>query len=243
MLTGSTVTRGLVLLEPDESGELVMTEIVASVALARCTRCKIRRRVLPCDAMPRKTYGLAVIALLVAQYAAGDRSLRQVAWAQLGERTPQHTTLHGWTEGLGAHVLERPAAQGSTVPFGRVLADAESREPGVRQIASAEHRVDERRYRSEGRRERLAAVAMLLAIAVLVTCRRGADGLVEFRRLAVVWSVSCALGFPSRFSCTPIEQDGGRSRARSRPDRRGGPDRCQIRTRSPPGASSRSRPS
>lgn len=240
MLSKSTVTRGLVLLEPDKSGELVMTMIEATVALARCLRCEARPRVLPYDALPRKTYGLAVIALLVTQYSAGDRSLRQVAWGQLGERTPAHTTLHGWTEGLGAYVLERPAAQCS-VPFSRVLVDAESREPGVRQIVSAEHPVDERRYRSEGRRERLAAVAMLLAIAVLVTCRRGADALLEFRRRAVSWSGSCALDFPSRFSCTPIERGCRPAPARSHPHPRTGPDRCQIRTRSPPGASSRSR--
>ena len=34
--------------------------------------------------------------------------MRQVAWVQLyGERTPEHTTLHGWTEGLGAWWLGR----------------------------------------------------------------------------------------------------------------------------------------
>jgi len=238
-LTGSTVTRGLVLLEPDDSGELEMVRLDASVAIARCVRCKTRRRVLPCDALPRKTFGLAAVGRVISEYSRGDRSLRQVAWGQLGERTPAHTTLHGWTEGLGAHVLERPAAQQDGVPFGRVLADAESREPGIRAIVSAEHWVDERRFRSEDRRERLAAVAMCLAIAVLVTGQRAPDSLIELRRL-VLGSASCALDFPSRFSCTPIEQAARSAAARSRANPRRGRDRCPTRTRSPPGASSRS---
>ena len=55
------VGRGLVLLEADQHGVLETVPLDATVAIARCPRCKTRPRVLPCDALPRKTYGLAVI--------------------------------------------------------------------------------------------------------------------------------------------------------------------------------------
>jgi hypothetical protein len=233
----------LVLLERDASGEPALVKIDATVATAACWRCGIRSRVLPCDVLPRKTYGLCVIAAEVAAYSRGDRSLRQVAWSQLGDRTPAHTTLHGWTEGLGAHVLERPATTLDGMPFGRVLADAESRESMVRQLTSSEPWVDERRFRSEGRRERLAAVALCFAVALLVTGRSGPESLVELRHRSVSWSDSCTLAFPSRLSCTAMEQVVSPAPAGSRPTQRKGRDRCPTRTRSPPGDSSRSPPS
>lgn len=59
--------------------------------------------------LPRKLYGLAVIESEAADYSRGDRSLRQVAWEELGERTPAHTTSHGWSDSLGAYALGRPA--------------------------------------------------------------------------------------------------------------------------------------
>ena len=43
----------------------------------------------------------------------------------LGERTPAHTTLHGWTEGLGAHALGLRGAQLGGAPFSRFLAEAQ----------------------------------------------------------------------------------------------------------------------
>ena len=65
-LTGSSVKRGLVLLEPDRHGVLTMALLSATVGIARCRRCGTRRRVLPCDVLPRKTYGLAAIEHEVA---------------------------------------------------------------------------------------------------------------------------------------------------------------------------------
>jgi hypothetical protein len=82
-LTESRVSRGLVPLEPDESGVLVTVRLDATIALARCELCGTRCRVLPCDALPGKTYGLAVIEHEVSEYGRGGRSLRQVAWHQL----------------------------------------------------------------------------------------------------------------------------------------------------------------
>ena len=157
-LTRSTVARGLVLLEPDGSGVDQMVMVEAAVALARCQRCGTCRRVLPCDALARKTYGLAVIEQEISDYSRGDRSLRQVAWSQLGERTPAHTTLHGWSEGLGAHALGRPGGELGGAPISRLIAEAEPRVPGIVEVLRSEPEPDPRRYRSKARRARLAAV-------------------------------------------------------------------------------------
>jgi len=145
--TGSTVERGLVLLEPDEYGVPTMVQRRATVAIARCCRCGSRRRVLPCDVLPRKTYGLSVIEHEVSAYSAGDRSLRDVA-CQLGDRTPAHTTLHGWTEGLGAHALGRPGGELGGAPMSRLIAEAEPRVVGITESQRTEPTPDPRRYRS-----------------------------------------------------------------------------------------------
>jgi hypothetical protein len=241
-LTQSTVTRGLVLLEPDESGELEMIPLVATVAIARCLRCKTRPRVLPCDALPRKTYGLAVIEHDVSEYSRGDRSLRQVAWSQLGGRTPAHTTLHGWTEGLGAHALGRPGGDLGGAPMSRFVADAEPRLPAVAEALLADVHPDPRRYRSEPRRDRLAAVIRTMAVVKTVAGMNHPHAMAECRRLALAWSHSSVLVFPSRLSCTAIEHRGRLESPRSRASCPSNRDRCPIRTRSPPGASNRSPP-
>jgi len=240
VLSASTVSRGVILLERDEAGELHTVEVEADIALARCPCCGRRPRVLPYDVLPYKRYALAVIAEQVATYATWSSSLRTVAWNLLGERTPSHTTLHGWTEGLGAHVLGLPGGEAGGLPFSRFLAEAQARVAQVGAVHAAEFWVDERRYRSEARRERLAGVASVLAVAQIVTGLPAAEALAPCRRLILVWSGACVLVFPSRFSCTAIEQRSGPDRRPSRPHHRTSRDRCPTRTRSPPGASSRS---
>jgi hypothetical protein len=149
----------LVLLERDESGELVMIREVATVAIGRCWRCKKRVRVLPCDVLPHKTYSSDVIEHLVAEYAQGNRSLRQVAWEQLGERELAHTTLHGWTEGLGAHALGRPGGDGGGAPISHLVAIAESRAPGVAAAGRDEVHVNRVRVAGGDAAPRKAAIA------------------------------------------------------------------------------------
>jgi hypothetical protein len=95
VLSTSIVSRGVVLLERDEFGELVSVDLQAAIVLARCPRCGTRTRVLPYDILPYKRYSVTVIAELASTYATGSASLRNVAWDLLGERTPSHTTLHG----------------------------------------------------------------------------------------------------------------------------------------------------
>jgi len=238
-LTRSTVTRGLVLLQRDESGELETVSKVATVAIGRCAQCKARCRVLPCDVLPRKTYGVAVIEHGVAQYSRGDRSLRQVAWSQLGTRTPAHTTLHGWTEGLGAHALGRPGGDAGGAPMSRFVADAKPRVPEVADAARADVHPDPRRYRSEPRRDRLAAVIGAMATLTLVAGLPHPRAIAECRRLALQWSSSSALEFPSCLSCTPFEHRDRSESPRSRAPSPRSRDRCPTSTRSPPGASSR----
>ena len=240
-LSGSTVSRGVILLEPDQAGELQTVKVEAEIALARCPCCGTRPRVLPYDVLPYKRYALTVIAEQVATYAKGSSSLRTVVWDLLGERTPSHTTLHGWTEGLGAHALGLPGGEAGGLPFSRFLAEAQARVAQVGAVRETEFWVDERRYRSEARRERLAGVARVIAVAGIVTGLPAAEGLGQCRRLTLAWSGSCVLVFPSRFSFTGIEHRSGPDRPSSRPHHRTSRDRCPTRTRSPPGASSRSR--
>lgn len=219
-----------------------MVPLVATVALARCLQCGTRPRVLPCDVLPRKTYGLAVIEHDVSEYSRGDRSLRQVAWGQFGDRTPAHTTLHGWTEGLGAHALGRPGGDLGGAPMSRFVAEVEPRMPEVAFAMRADVHPDPRRYRSEPRRDRLAAVIRTMAVVTAVAGMEHPHAMAECRRLALVWSESSVLVFPSRLLCTAIEQRDRSKSPRSRSSCQRSRDRCPTRTRSPPGASSRSHP-
>ncbi len=238
----------MILLERDAFGELVSVDLQAAIVLARCPRCGTRPRVLPYDVLPYKQYSVAVIAAVVSSYASGSVSLRSVVWDLLGERTPSHTTLHGWSDGLGAHVLGLPGGELGGVRFSGFMVEAQARMPAVAQVAQEPFAVDERRYRSEERRERLAGVAMFLALAQLLTLAQLVVGqmavnwLARCRRLALLWSNSCVLVFPSRFSCTAIELKRRPYGAGSGHPPQTTPDRCPTRTRSPPGASSRSPP-
>jgi len=246
VLSRTRVARGLGLLEPDAAGELETVALEATIALAYCPRCRVRVRVLPCDVLPHKHYTVAVIAAATGAYTAADwtESLRSAVWGILGERTPSHTTLHGWTEGLGAHALGLPAGElpgpSGGWPFARVLAEAEARVPEVGTVWSGAVAVDPRRYRSDARRERLATVARVLAVAETLSETPPPGALAVWRRLIVRWSASFALVFPTGFLCTGIEQvdpsDRRASRARAPPRSR----RCPIPTPSPPGASNKS---
>lgn len=232
----------MVLLEQDESGELVMIFEVATVAIASCVRCKKRVRVLPCDVLPHKTYSTDVVEHLVADYAQGNRSLRKVAWEQLGERAPAHTTLHGWTEGLGAHALGRSGGYAGGAPISRLVAIAESRASGVTAASRAQVWVNPARYRSEGRRDRLAALMRAMAMVVAIAGLSHPRAIAECRRLALVWSNSSVLLFPSRLRDTAIEHRDWSESARSCPSSPRSKDRCLTPTRSPPGASRKSHP-
>jgi hypothetical protein len=198
--------------------------------------------VLPSDVLPRKTYAAPAIELGCAAYGAGDRSLRAVAWSLLGERTPAHTTLHAWTEGLGAYALGRQTGEvPGADPFSAVLAETRRRWPTVGAVVEQEISVDPRRYRSEARRERLAAMKRVLLVASATPAGGPDHSLSSWRRLALApsFGLTSPLAFRTGLSCTSIEHGDRARTARSRrPDREG--SSCQTRTRSPPGDMSRS---
>jgi hypothetical protein len=234
----------LILLERDEYGERQAVEVRATIALACCKACKRRTRVLPCDVVSRKVYSLALIEHQLARYAAGEHSLRQVSWDLLGERTPAHTSLFGWSEGLGAHVLGRARTDAELgLPASRLLSESEARCPSIGPVLRHEAPVDPRRYKSEARRERLSAMATLLLVAVLVTGRPSPESMSEWRRLAFTWTRSSAPVFSSAIPCTRIERMDPKPRPGSSPRSRASRAPCPPPARSPPGASSRSPPS
>ncbi len=241
VLSTSRVTRGIVLLEPDDFGELHTVVVEAQIALARCPRCGTRPRVLPCDVLPRKLYALTAIGELSATYCTWRWGLRTVAWGLLGERTPSHTTLHGWTQGLGAYALGLPGGETRGAPFSRLVVEIQARARSAWAAFEAPQWVDPLRYRSEGGRERLSALARVMSLAGAVTQRSAPQSLPECRRLALRWCGSCVFVFPSRLSCTAIEHVGDADRRGSLQRESPRRQQCPIRTRSPPGASSRLR--
>jgi len=235
------VVRGVVVVERDGFDQAQATHKVILIAMARCRACGHRCRVLPGDVLPHKTYSLPVIELHVAAYLRGDRSLRQVAWQLLPEATPQHTTLHAWSEGLGAYALGRtPGEIAGAEPCSALRAEVRRRWPEV--APTAIPAIDPRRYRSPGRRERLVAAAALLHAAGLVP---GADPtlpLSSLRHRAFGFGLSSPVSFRTGLSCTPIGHVVGRGRDARRFSSRKGARPCPksdpSRTRSPPGASS-----
>ncbi|MBI4617566.1 MAG: hypothetical protein HY720_28400 [Planctomycetes bacterium] len=101
----SVVSRGIVVLAWDEHGQPSARLETMDVGFGRCPRCGGRWRLLPCDVLSRKRCGLAVLGHVVGGYDDGADTLRRVVWNLLGDG-PAHTTLWGWTDGLGAYYPE-----------------------------------------------------------------------------------------------------------------------------------------
>jgi len=205
-LTKSTVSRTAFILEKDEYGIDTVVERKVKIALGRCPICKCRCRVLPADILPYKLYSLPVIELAVSLYNRGDLSLRQVAWDQLyGERTPEHTTLHGWTEGLGAYYLGHTVGEVTfSVPATRILAELEIRFSKMKSLHSMPVFINPQHYRSEGRLERLKACKQFEITGTMFDVKTPWK-LCELTRLIVSWGNSFGLGFKTGICCTPIE--------------------------------------
>lgn len=233
--------RWLVRLAHDDHRELTVVREQVIIALARCRdrKCGHRCRVLPSDVLSRKTYSMPVIEHLVARYAAGADSLRQVAWSLLHGHLPQHTTLHGWTEGLGAHVLGRDAVAGE--PHSAMVAEATCRWPAIGDQPPP--RIDPRRFRSAPRHERLSAVAGLVQMASAIPGIDPLLPLADWRRRAIEQGVSSPLSFRSARLRTPIEQVDPAVLGSCCPCPNQDPKSPSHRTRSPPGDSNRSPPS
>ena len=205
-LTNSTVDRTALILEKDDYGIDTVVERKVKIALVKCPICKCRYRLLPADILAHKLYSLPVIEHAVSLYNRGDLSLRQVAWHQLyGERTPEHTTLHGWTEGLGAYCLGRAVGEVAfSVPATRILAELEIRFPQMKSLHSIPVWINPQRYRSQGRLERLEACKRLEIIGTMLDVETPLK-FCELNRLIVSWGNSFGLGFKTGICCTPIE--------------------------------------
>lgn len=204
VLTSTRVRRSVVL-RTVTAGQMPLARVVASMAMARCLQCRHRVRVLPADVLPRKVFSLPVVEGCCDAYLQGG-SLRK-AVQSLGSGAPAHSTVHGWTDGLGAHALMRPGADAvPDAPCGVLLSETKARHRDIGTIIENSTAVDPRQHRSEGRGERIGAVGALLAIAMVVTGLQKPETLTAWRQLSHQWSVTAALSFRSALSRTPIEQ-------------------------------------
>lgn len=193
------------MLEIDEYGYSFVVKIAAEIALARCPVCRSRWRVLPADILPRKLYSLPVIECSVSLYDRGDLSLRNVVWDELhGDHAPSYTTLHGWTEGLGAYCLGRSFGEViDALPASRILSELEARHSEMRSLQETPIEINPIRHHSQGRRERLEACKRFeLSCGVL----EAEDGwrLTKLNRLILSWGSSRGFGFRSAICCTAI---------------------------------------
>ncbi|MCA8955775.1 MAG: hypothetical protein KDC87_06865 [Planctomycetes bacterium] len=254
-ILASRVARPAVVLGDDGDGELVAEPRVMLVAMARCGSCGGRFRLLPADILPHKRYGLAVIASIAAAHVEANKSLRTAAWTTHTGQTPAHSTLHAWTEGLGAFVLGRSfGGLPDAHPYQAVVAAIAVRwstlatEPPPRPPL-----IDPLRYRSGARGERLVAIANVLTLARVVLDvatldvdldeLRGHPPLCSLRQLAIGLGVPAPLAFRTGIRCTPSEHVVASDRESPGLPQLTGDSVCETRSRSPPSASSRLLPS
>ena len=222
-------------------GCFVVVPHAMDLALGRCVGCGARIRVLPCDVLPRKRYGLPVIEYTLVRHALDNRSLRRVVLDDLGgARTPAHTTLHAWSEGVGAYVLGRPAGEvDDATPASRIVADVEAHDRRARRAFERPLTIDPRRYRSEARRERLAAGAhfLRLALALDPELPDAVHALTQLHRRVLTWGATCGLGFRTGLRSTSMEHPPPTDPPHSPANPQTTEDpACTTRGRSPPGA-------
>ena len=194
------------MLEKDDYDIDTVVKRTVKIALVNCPLCKSRYRLLPADIVPYKLYTLPVIELSVSLYNRGDLSLRQVAWDQLfGEHTPEHTTLHGWSEGLGAWCLGRRIGEVAfSVPATRIVAELEMRFSQLKSWHSIPVWINPERYRSPGRCERLQACKRFEIMSTMLEVKTPYK-FYELNRLIISWGNWFGLGFKTAICCTPIE--------------------------------------
>ena len=194
------------MLEKDDYDIDTVVKATVKIVLVRCPMCKSRYRLLPADILAHKLYTLPVIELSVSLYNRGDLSLRQVVWDQLyGERTPEHTTLHGWSEGLGAWWQGRTIGEVAfSLPATRIQAELEMRFSQVKSLHSIPVWINPQRYRSQGRCERLWACKRFEIIGTILEAKntRKWCGL---NRLIVSWGNWFGLGFKTGIGCMASE--------------------------------------
>jgi hypothetical protein len=194
------------MLAKDDEGIDTVLKDTLKIVLVKCPVCKSRYRLLPADILAHKLYSLPVIELSVSLYNRGDLSLRHVAWDLLyGERTPAHTTLHGWSEGLGAWWQGRTMGEVAfCVPATRMRAQLQIRHPQMSSLHSIPVWINPQRYRSQGRRERLEACRRFEIIGTMLA-PESTWKWCELNRLIISWGNWFGLGFKTGICCTAIE--------------------------------------
>jgi hypothetical protein len=231
-LTQTVVVRGVWVLEKDEQGIVTVVKLQMRIALARCPVCKRRFRILPADILPYKHYSLAVIEHSVHLYNQGYLSLRAVVWDGFyGEYAPSHTTLHAWSEGLGAYWSGRCFGEVAyALPASRIVAELEIRIPEIAPLHSIPVLVNPQRCRSLQRRERLEACRRFEKICMMISwC------FCELNRLIVSWGTSFGFGFRTGITSTPFERINSADMIPCAKPMRKEAAACPIRGRSPPG--------
>jgi len=219
-------------LEKDEQGIVTVVKLQMRIALARCPVCKRRFRILPADILPYKHYGLAVIEHGVHLYNQGHLSLRGVVWNEFyGEYAPSHTTLHAWTEGLGAYWSGRCFGEVAyALPASRIVAEVEIRSPEIAPLHFIPVLINPQRYRSPRRREHLEACRRFEKTCMMITwC------FCELNRLIVSWGTSFGFGFRTGILSTPFEHIDCPDMITCAKPMRKEAETCPIRGRSPPG--------
>ena len=194
------------MLQKDDYDIDTVVEATVKIVLVKCPLCKSRYRLLPADIVPHKLYTLPVIEVSATLYNRGDHSLRHVTWDLLyGERTPAHTTLHGWTEGLGAWWLGQAIGEVAfSMPASRIQAELEIRCPQITSLHSQPIWINPQRYCSQGRRQRLEACKRFEIVSTLFACKNACN-FVELNRLIVNWGNMFGLGFKTGVCCTAFE--------------------------------------
>ena len=232
----SAVNRTAFILEKDDFGIDKVVKCEAKIALARCVLCKSRYRVLPADFLPYKLYSLPVIELAVNLYNRGNFSLHQVVWDQLyGEHNPRRSTLHAWTEGLGAFCLGRPIGEVATaLPATRIMAEFTIRFPSMKSFSSIPVSINPQRYRSQARQERLEACKRFETVCTVIDANSSWK-FSELNRLMVSWGNSYGFGFRTGICCTPVEHIHSADMLPWRQTSKKEQFSCPIHGRSPPG--------
>jgi hypothetical protein len=237
-LTDSTVCRTLYKLEKDHEGIDTVVKDMARIVLVRCPICKGRFRLLPADIIPYKLYSLPVIECSVSLYNRGDLALRQVVWDHLyGDHNPGHTTLHAWTEGLGAWWLGRPMGEVAfSIPATRIQAELEIRHPQMCSLHCQPVWINPARYRSQGRRERLEACKQFEIVGTPIASENPPN-FAELNCLVVSWGNLYGLGFKTGIGCTAAEHIGSKNVPAWGQIPPKEPLSCPIHGRSPPSGS------
>jgi hypothetical protein len=181
------------------------------IPLARCEGCGRRIRVLPLELLPRKTYGIDAIELVIRRFLEDTKNYRETAASivTIGAISLGHSTLHRWITGLGEKTLDRqPSLHGAYPPPGSAVLAQSERMLGVdvkdRYLNGAVE-IALAKYRSEHRHDQLKAISKVLAIA-RVLFDTTYDSLRKWNHLLLPTFFVAVWNFPSGFRGTPMKQ-------------------------------------